>query len=110
MTYKHFIARTQELLEQEAVEPERWWWLSWSLPVEKGGFQGAAIVRGRGIISALLEAGRKRCAAGGELVAIPMESFDPAGYENRLLSRQEVEELVNLLVPRRDREIGNRGL
>jgi hypothetical protein len=79
-------ARIAELLLEEASEPEQWWYLSF---VKDDKFAGAAIVRGRGITSAVQRSHRLRLNPGGEVMAFPVGD-KPKYPVNKLLSKEEL--------------------
>ncbi len=89
MNDAEFAARTREVLAEEAVSPEQWWWLSFA---DASGFLGVAIVRAHGILSAATKARHLGINPGGDVrgYAIPeVERIAKNGIVNRLLSKDE---------------------
>lgn len=79
-------ANLEALLAAEADQPLQWWYLSF---VKDGHFAGAAIVRGRGVTSAMMESHRLRLNPGGEIMSFPVGD-KPLYPVNRLLSKEEL--------------------
>lgn len=90
-----------ELLAQESVQPESWWWLSFadgSLPAGEQ-FLGVAIVRARGPSLAIHRAHELGINPGGEVrfMACTDEAVDekvPPADREVLLSRERLHELA----------------
>jgi hypothetical protein len=81
--------RVAQILAEEASQPEGWWWLSFA---DAGEFRGVAIVRGRGIGTAVVESRRLQLNPGGRVVAVPLPGTAAAaldGYQTRLLTAEE---------------------
>jgi hypothetical protein len=74
-----------------------WWWLSFADPELPSGqqFLGAAIVRGRTVLDAVMRAHSLGCNPGGEVKVRPVpERLLPASDRlERLLSPAEVDEV-----------------
>lgn len=82
-------------LEKEAVEPERWLWLSFtdgSLPAGQK-FLGACMVKARGCATAVREARQRGCNPGGDVrvFGLPPHLAPPPEWANRLLTKAESE-------------------
>ena len=84
--------RVTEVLTEENKQPEGWWYLSCA---GDEGFHGAAIVRGRGMFTALLTAKSHGIQFGGdEVLAISMsdaETLPEPKFRNRLLTKADVD-------------------
>jgi hypothetical protein len=91
LTADEFNKRLTDLLEVEQLEQECWWYLSFA---SYDCFLGAAIVRGRGLVSAFRETHRLGLNPGGEVLGLNMPSeWDYSEWTNRLLTWAECEEL-----------------
>jgi hypothetical protein len=87
------------------VSPPSWWWLSFvDVSAAPHRFLGVAIVRATNEITAVREAHRLGCNPGGEVgtMRIPDEGVPPAGWRERLLSREEIAGLEALMAERQD--------
>lgn len=83
-------ARRQFLLDQEASEPEQWWWLSFAS--EADGFLGVIIVSASGFITAVDQTHWMGINPGGEVQGYPAPpEFEPGDMADRLLSRATLE-------------------
>jgi hypothetical protein len=81
-------AQTAEILAEESQEIETWWWLSFA---DDNGFRGAAMVRGRGILSAVHEASRLGLNPGGDVAGLSLQDHEPPSeWVGRLLTREGV--------------------
>lgn len=85
-----FVKRTVEVLAEESVQPEEWYYLSFA--GEK--FNGGCIVRARGLLSAVSECNRLKINPHGEVVGapIPDEHLPAEKYRNRLLTKEDIQE------------------
>ena len=94
---KAILEKRDELIAQEASEPEQWWWLSFADPkLPKGTqFLGVALIRASGFVTATFYANMLNLNPGGEIqgMGIPPEIVVPEEYQERLLTRAEVETL-----------------
>ncbi len=68
-----------------------WHYLSFA---SEAGFLGGAIVRGDDVIEAAQEAHRRGCNPGGEVLGAPVPDhlMPKDGYQNRLLTKGEIDE------------------
>ena len=77
------------------------WWLSFADPERPKGeqFLGAAIVPGYNMGSAVLAAHMLGCNPGGEVQGFPIlpDADIPDGFRDRLLSREDIDELGRLV-------------
>lgn len=90
MTPKEFEERTLEILVEESVNPEGWWYLSFAGDT----FKGAAIVRGRGIVSARIEALTYGIIPDDcEVLGVSLDGIAEVDskYWNRLLTKDELD-------------------
>ena len=96
LSEEEFDRRTRDLLEEEAQEPEEWYYLSFALPKEEGGFLGGVYLKARGIMWAVSTASMLGINPGGEVQSwgpIAEELMDarvPKEKRWRLLSKEEV--------------------
>lgn len=97
MTELERRARIADALRAESGEVKRWWWLSFCDPRRPKGsqFLGVAIVRGRGMGTAVAEAHKRGCNPGGEVqgLSLPPWATPPKTHVNRLLAKAEIDEL-----------------
>jgi hypothetical protein len=94
MRERSWRARVARMLRDEMeCQPERAWYLSFA---DDTGFLGAVIVKAHGITDAMFKTQHLGINPGGEIAAIPIpEDHIPADkYFNRLLSKQEIDELT----------------
>jgi hypothetical protein len=74
------------LLESEQQEAEAWWLLSFT----DDHHLGTAIVKGRGVVSAVAETHRLKVNPGGSVLAIQLPAeWDRPEWVNRLLTTAE---------------------
>jgi hypothetical protein len=82
-------------LAEELGKPEQWWYLSFRDPARATvpeGHLGGCFVRAKGVASALIASHRLGINPGGEGLARPLGvAVPPPGFEDRLLSRDELE-------------------
>ena len=98
-TDEEFRKRKADLLKQESLQPEGWWWLSFCNPDLPTGsqFLGACIVRARGLLGACATAHFFSCNPGGEVQGLGPVPFGGKRdavlrrWSNRLLSKTECE-------------------
>lgn len=86
------MTRTPEDVIQEELEsPERLMYLSFA---SEEGFLGAVIVSAHGVATAVVKCWALRCNPGGEVMAkeVPGGIEIPEAFQNRLLSREELEQ------------------
>lgn len=78
-------------MKEENQQPEGWWYLSFA---DEERNLGAAIVRGRGLFTALLTAKSHGIDPGGEVLSFPLDLGEPPEpkYRNRLLGFEELQE------------------
>lgn len=93
LTDAEFQARTQQVLEEESHQPERWMWLSFA----DQKFLGGVVIKAHGLLHArLIEMPRFNIQSpGGEIASwtLPDELVPPESYRNRLLTEAEVYEM-----------------
>lgn len=81
-------ARVKQPREQEATQPEQWWWLSFSAPGE--GWRGGCCVWARGFTLALDEANRLGINPHGECKGEPLGPVAPPDVPvNQLLTKAD---------------------
>lgn len=80
-------AHLQRLFDEEALQPEQWWYLSF---VKDEEFAGACVVRARGMATAINESHRQKCNPGGEVMAFPVGQDRGPHPPNRLLSKPDL--------------------
>jgi hypothetical protein len=80
-------AKVLRMIAEEALQPESWWYLSF---VGEGGFLGAALVRARGMTSALQRAHRLGINPGGRVKAWNVGEETGGLPVDRLLSREDL--------------------
>ena len=97
-TREAFDARTNELVAEESSNDLEWYYLSFALPKEEGGFLGGLYIRSNGIMTATVTASMLGLNPGGEVLSwgpiseADMDAQVPKEKRWRLLSRQEVNE------------------
>jgi hypothetical protein len=79
-----------QMLGQELSAEKQWLWLSFA---DETGFLGASIVEGGGIMEATMRARLLGCNPGGEVLGEPLTNLPPEEYRERLLSREEIDEM-----------------
>jgi hypothetical protein len=74
-----------------------WFYLSFA---GEEGFRGGCIVAGKGEISALQRSHKLRINPGGQVlfIKVPNDKLPPHQYRDRLLSREQLEEIWELEV------------
>lgn len=96
MTPEEFERKTVQLLLEEADNPVQWYYLSFALPVEDGGFLGGLYIEAKGTMSAVTHASLRGLNPGGEVMVWgPIDEDDleehvPEGDRYRLLTKEEV--------------------
>jgi hypothetical protein len=87
------VGRRAALLAEERKQPLGWHYLSFA---NNTGFLGGAIVRGRGILTAIERCDKLGINPGGEVMSWRIPTADlhrvTPGLRNRLLSEREVRE------------------
>lgn len=94
LTPDEFRARTDALLHEESKLPERWMYFSFSKDKEDGGFQGAIIIKTKGIVHARMWMARQGINPKGEMLGAPYPEsrmIPSEEYRNRLLTKKELE-------------------
>lgn len=86
-----WIARARKVFEEEASEPEQWWYLSFA----NEEFLGAAFVRARGMAHATVTAHLLGINPGGSVKGAPipdelMDKHVPEANRNRLMAKHEL--------------------
>lgn len=80
----------EELLAEDLKHEPGWWWLSFA---DESGFLGACIVCGAGMMEATIIARGLGCNPGGEVLGEELENLPPDEYRERLLSREDIDEM-----------------
>lgn len=97
LSKEQIAMRARHLLDQEAGDPERLWWLSFCDPEKPEGqrFLGIAIVRAPGFVTATQVAHQSGCDPGGECRGFCIdetgEKYVKPEEIGRLLTRAEAE-------------------
>ena len=102
MTDKEFYKRLREIHDKESQNEEHLIWMSFADPdLPKGQqFLGAVIIKARGLAQATVLTHTMGINPGGEILSmdIPNDLFITDFWQNRLLSREECEELDRILL------------
>jgi hypothetical protein len=82
--------RREQLLAEEAKQPETWWWLSFC---DETGFLGGVMTRAPGFATALLKTCRLGINPGGDVrgFAFPEPPKEHEQYADQLLSAHDIE-------------------
>lgn len=88
--FDRIMARKHQLLQEEATQPEQWWWLSFA---DHDGFRGGVLTKARGFISAIQKATELEINPGGAVRGMPCNPPpEHLQYADQLLSYQDVKE------------------
>lgn len=92
MKRSEWLRRVNARLAKESEEPNRWWFLSFA---SEEAFLGGLFLEAHGVIHAIQEAYRRGINPGGSVQGhtVPQEHLPPRSYLNRLLTKQEMEEI-----------------
>lgn len=86
------MAHVAKMHDEEARNPEQWWYLSFVDPRRPKGtqFLGACVVRGRGILTAMRRAHVVGCNPGGEVACFAVGQEMPPFPTNKLLQKEDM--------------------